>query len=116
MPAFVSGYIARSTTWQNEISELHSTGENRIRVIEEINPPYIDQRAPRVVKFFQNSEQMIVGRFAEAATAKAKATRNATFWPWAAIPPRMDRIPTTTTIARPARISPLVSSLHFLMT
>ena len=31
------------------------------------------QTAPRVVKRFQNSENMIVGRFADAATAKADA-------------------------------------------
>ena len=39
--------------------------------------------APLVLNRFQNSEYRIVGRFAEAATAKASATRNAMFWPLA---------------------------------
>ena len=39
--------------------------------------------APVVLNRFQNSEYRIVGRFAEAATANASATRNAMFWPLA---------------------------------
>ena len=34
-------------------------------------------RAPVVLKRRQNSEYRMVGRFADAATAKASATRNA---------------------------------------
>ena len=43
--------------------------------------------APVVLNRAQNSEYRIVGRFADAATANASATRNATFWPFATIPP-----------------------------
>ena len=42
--------------------------------------------APGVLNRFQNSEYRIVGRFADAATAKASATRNAMFWPLARMP------------------------------
>ena len=55
-----------------------------MRMIAEVRPPYMLHSAPWVVKRFQNSEYTIVGRFADAATAKASATRNATFWPFAA--------------------------------
>jgi len=35
--------------------------------------------APRVVNRFQNKDSTITGRLADAATANARATRNATF-------------------------------------
>ena len=50
-------------------------------------------RAPEVLNRFQNSEYRIVGRLALAATANASATRNATFCPFAKIPPMIARIP-----------------------
>jgi len=43
--------------------------------------------APEVLNRFQNNEYRIVGRFADAATANASATRNATFWFFARMPP-----------------------------
>ena len=55
------------------------TGEKTISKMAEPRPPTMDQTAPWVVNFFQNSEYRMVGRLAEAATAKAKATRKATF-------------------------------------
>ena len=45
--------------------------------------------APRVLNRFQNSEYRMVGRLAEAATAKASATRKAMFWFLARMPPTM---------------------------
>ena len=57
-------------------------------------------RQPRVLKRFQNSEYRIVGRFADAATAKASATRNAMFCPLAAMPPRIATAPTTSAAMR----------------
>src|SRR3954447_3243497 len=65
-----------------------TTGEKMISVTQLIRPPYMLQSAPRVLKRFQYSEYRIVGRFADAATAKASATRNAMFWPSARMPPR----------------------------
>src|SRR6478736_3143500 len=56
-----------------------TTGENVISTRHEINPPYMLHSAPDVLNRFQNSEYRMVGRLALAATAKASATRNATF-------------------------------------
>ena len=53
------------------------------------------QTAPRVVKRFQNRLNMIVGRFADAATAKARPTRNAMFCFWARMPRTIARMPIT---------------------
>ena len=61
--------------------------------------------APRVVKFFQNSEYRIVGRLAEAATAKASATRKAMFWSLARMPPKIATTPITTAAIRATRTS-----------
>ena len=41
--------------------------------------------------------------FADAAMAKARATRNAMFWPMAPIPMTIDRMPITTTVIRETR-------------
>ena len=41
---------------------------------------------PPVLHFFQYSVSRMQGKLAEAATAKASATRCATFWPFAAMP------------------------------
>ena len=49
--------------------------------------------APAVLNRLQNSEYRIVGRFADAATANASATRNATFCPFATMPPRIATTP-----------------------
>src|SRR5919112_3412142 len=61
--------------------------------------------APLVLNRAQNSEYTIVGRFADAATANASATRNATFCPFATIPPAIDTTPTTTAVSRATRTS-----------
>ena len=66
--------------------------------------------APVVLNRFQNSEYSSVGRFAEAATANASATRNATFCPFAAMPPRMDTTPITTAVIRATFTSACLSS------
>src|SRR5690606_21747683 len=55
------------------------TGENTMSRIADASPTYMLHSAPRVVNRFQNSEYTIVGRLADAATANASATRNATF-------------------------------------
>ncbi len=66
---------------------------------------------------FQNSEYRIVGRFAEAATANASATRNATFWSLARMPPRMATAPMTHAVIRATFTSEvLLSTLPRLMT
>src|SRR6476661_4785729 len=63
------------------------------------------QVAPRVLNRFQNSEYRITGRFAEAAMAKAMATRNATFSDWAGMARAMETAPMTTAEIRPTRTS-----------
>ncbi len=73
-------------------------------------------RAPRVVKPFQNSEYRIVGRFAEAATAKASATRNAMFWSLARMPPTMANRPITTAAIRATLTSASALTSPRLMT
>ena len=66
--------------------------------------------APVVLNRFQNSEYRIVGRFAEAATAKASATRKAMFWPLARMPPRIATMPMTTAVRRAILTSVCCSS------
>ena len=61
--------------------------------------------APVVLNRAQNSEYRIVGRFADAATANASATRNATFCPFATMPPAIAIRPTTTAVSRATRTS-----------
>src|SRR5215475_8924656 len=54
-------------------------GLMRIRPMEANNPVASPVTAPTVLKRFQKIENTIAGRLAEAATAKASPTRNATF-------------------------------------
>src|SRR5690348_347322 len=54
-------------------------GDSSTTSTAEIRPPYRPHTAPRELNLFQNSENRIAGRFAEAAIANATATRNATF-------------------------------------
>jgi hypothetical protein len=61
--------------------------------------------APAVLNRFQNSEYRSVGRLAEAATANASATRNATFWLRARIPAATATTPTRTAVRRATRTS-----------
>ncbi len=58
----------------------------------------------------------MVGRLALAATAKARATRNAMFWFLATMPPRIDTTPMTTTVRRAILTSASGSPTPFLMT
>ena len=57
---------------------------------------------PPVLQRFQYSVMSTQGKLAEAATAKAKATRWATFWPLAAMPMPIAIAPTTTVAMRAA--------------
>ena len=77
--------------------------EKSIRMIDDASPPYMLHSAPRVLNRRQYNEYRIVGRFADAATAKASATKNAMFWPLARIPRMMPRMPRTTTVMRETR-------------
>ena len=61
----------------------------------------MDATMPLEVVRFQNSIMMMQGRLAEAATAKARPTRNETLTPWKAIPRRMAIAPTTKAAIRP---------------
>ena len=83
MPGLFSGNIAKSTPGPNGVALPENTGEKMISTTALIRPPYMLITAPRVVNRRQKSEYRIVGRLALAATAKASATRNATFCPCA---------------------------------
>ena len=93
-----------------------TTGESAMRMIADARPPYMLHSAPRVVNRFQNSEYTIVGRLADAATANASATRNATFWPFAPMPPMIAMMPITTTVRRATLTSAPASGLPFFTT
>ncbi len=54
-------------------------GPMTIRRIDATKPVPNPHTAPRVVKRFQNKDKTITGRLADAATANASATKNATF-------------------------------------
>ncbi len=72
-----------------------------IRRIEAANPVPNPMTAPRVVNRFQKRDSTITGRLAEAATAKASATKNATlaFGPSRMATP-MAMAPTTNAVTR----------------
>src|SRR5215831_17397863 len=53
-------------------------GLTRIRPMDASNPTARPVTAPAVLNRFQKIDSTITGRFAEAATAKARATKNAT--------------------------------------
>src|SRR5690606_41214095 len=57
-------------------------------------------RVPVVLNRFQNSENSRVDRFADAANANARPTRNAMFWPFTRMPPRMETAPITNAVVR----------------
>ena len=69
-------------------------GENRIIPIAETIPTIIDQEIPLAVVFFQNRRNNIAGKLADAATAKARPTRNETFIPLNRIPNIIAKSPT----------------------
>jgi hypothetical protein len=54
-------------------------GLMRINTIDATSPVPKPATAPAVLKRRQNNEKTITGRFADAATANANATRKATF-------------------------------------
>ncbi len=70
MPGFSSGNSACSLP--------RTLGPNRMSVIEASKPATKPQIAPRVVKRRQHNVSRMAGRFADAATANASATKNAT--------------------------------------
>src|SRR5215467_1383265 len=67
-------------------------GLTRIRPMEATSPTASPITAPIVLKRFQKIDKTMTGKFAEEATAKAKATRNATF----AVGPKRMAIPIAT--------------------
>src|SRR5699024_7591207 len=103
MPGLDSGKNEKSTLEIMDVSLPETAGENAISTSVLIRPPYMENSAPVVLNRFQNSEYRMVGRLADAAMAKARATRNAMFWPMAPIPMTIDRMPITTTVIRETR-------------
>ena len=69
-------------------------GENRMIPIEDTIPTIIDQAIPFAVVFFQNRRNSMAGKFADAATANARPTRNETFIPLNKIPRIIAKTPT----------------------
>ena len=82
----------------------------------QIRPPYMLHSAPRVLNRAQYSEYTMVGRLAAAATAKASATRNATFCPLARMPSPIAMTPSTTAVIRDTRTCSVSETLWPLMT
>src|SRR5690606_8626004 len=116
MPGFDSGHQAKFASGNIAVGEPDTTGENTISRIADASPTYMLHSAPRVVNRFQNSEYTIVGRFADAATANASATRNATFCLCASTQPTIATGPIRTTVRRATRTSEPGSALPFLST
>ena len=116
MPGLLSGKIAKLAPGIMDVLAPETTGDSAIRMIAEPSPPYMLQMAPWVVNLRQYSEYRMVGRLAEAATAKARATRNATFCPLAKMPPIMASTPMTTTVRRATLTSVAASALPLAMT
>jgi hypothetical protein len=59
-------------------SLTHTVGLSRIRLTAMTRPVKMLATAPAVESFLQNTESTSAGKFALAAMAKAKPTRNAT--------------------------------------
>src|SRR4051794_24964393 len=72
--------------------------------------------APLVLNRFQNNENRITGRFADAAIANAMATRKATFNDCAGMASAMATAPMQTAAIRPTRTSCLSVTWPFLIT
>jgi hypothetical protein len=103
MPGLASGNQAKSMLGIIAVFAPDTAGEKTISTMVVIRPPYMLHSAPRVLNRCQYSEYRIVGRFAAAATAKANATRNATFCPLARIPSAIAKTPSTTAVIRDTR-------------
>ena len=71
MPGFSSGKIASALPMM--------LGEIAMSTSDEASPVPKPHTAPVVLKRLQKSDSTMTGRFADAATANASATRNATF-------------------------------------
>src|SRR5690348_10838007 len=111
MPGLARGKRWKSTPWTIEVGAPETTGEKNTRTRQEIRPPYMPQSVPVVLNRFQNNEYSSVDRLADAANANASATRKATFWPLARIPPTMASAPTITAVRRATRTSATGSAL-----
>src|SRR6478609_2937854 len=81
-PGLRSGNQAKSASGISEVGVPETTGEKITRPTAAINPPKMLAQAPAVLNLFQNRLKSNAGRLAEAATAKARATRNAMFNRW----------------------------------
>ena len=78
-PGEDSGKIDQSALGNIEVGVPDTAGDRKMSTRHEITPVYIEATAPAVLKRRQYREYRIVGKFAEAATAKARDTRKATF-------------------------------------
>ena len=104
IPGLSSGMGAFSA---NKPYFSYMLGDKSIIPMEDTIPTKIDQAMPFAVVFFQNSKNRMAGRLAEAATAKARPTRNETFIPLNNIPKRMAKNPTPIAANLPALTLPL---------
>ena len=98
IPGEDSGNSAQSALGNIEVSVPETAGEKKMRTRQEMTPVYMEATAPAVLKRLQYREYRMVGRLAEAAMAKARETRKATFWVMARMPRMMATTPRTTTV------------------
>lgn len=85
-PGEESGKIAQSAPENMEVSEPETAGEKKMSTKQDTTPVYMEATAPAVLKRRQYREYRIVGRLAEAATAKAKETKTPRSGSWPECP------------------------------
>src|SRR2546427_3509351 len=95
----VSGNQWKSALCTIEVGVPDTVGEKITRTTEQISPPYIVHSVPVVLYRGHSTDSSIVEVFVDAATAKARMARNATFCPVARIPPMIDSIPITSAVS-----------------
>jgi hypothetical protein len=101
IPGFVNGIGA--VVGSNPYS-LYKSGDRAISNSDETMPIITEAVIPLEVVRFQKRSITMDGRLADAATAKARPTRNVTFIPLKRIPNTMAMNPTTKADILPARI------------
>src|SRR5262249_52841242 len=78
MGGLLSGNHCQLLCGNIEVSAPETTGEKKTSTTAVTSPPTMAATAPAVLNRFQNNDSRIAGTLADAATAKASATRNAT--------------------------------------
>ena len=90
-------------------------GESTVNTTDETSPRKPPITAPRVGQSFHNTLMNSTGKFAEAATAKARETMKATFCFSNTMPSSTATTPNATVVMRETRNSSLLSAWPFLI-